>query len=494
MSNSFFIILHFKKSDFLYLKNYNILLMFDVIVVGGGPGGYVAAIRASQLGLKTAIIERESLGGVCLNWGCIPTKALLKTADILHTIKRAEEFGIIGINQSKIGVDFEAVIKRSRTVAATLSKGISSLMKKNNIEVIFGEAKFISQNEISVKDQKIKAKHIIIATGARAKILPGYEPDGDKVWAYREAMTPKVMPKSLIIVGSGAIGVEFASFYSALGVKVTLIEAFDRILPYEDLEIANMAKKEFEKQKIEILTGVILHKLHKDKAGVVLDCTVGGVKGSMRADNILMAVGVVPNTENLGLDIAKVGMDDKKQIIIDKFCKTNIANVYAIGDVANSQPRLAHKSSHEGIIVAEYIASLEGKYDIKKVHSLIAKNVPGCTYSHPQIASVGINEEQAKKDNLNYKVGKFPLMANGKSIAAGEPFGMVKTIFDAKTGELLGAHLIGHEVTELIGGITLGKQAELVEQDFMQTVFPHPTVSESIHESVLNAFGIGIHF
>ncbi len=470
------------------------MYMFDVVIIGGGPGGYVAAIRASQLGLKVAIIEKEALGGVCLNWGCIPTKALLKTADVLHTIKKAEEFGIIGINQSKVSVDFEAVIKRSRNIAGTLSKGISSLMKKNNIEVILGEAKFISSNEVIVKDKKINGKHIIIATGTRARVLAGYEPDGTRIWAYREAMTPKVMPKSLIIVGSGAIGVEFASFYNALGVKVTLIEAFDRILPYEDLEIANMAKKEFERQKIEILTNVVLNKLTASSTDVVLECSVNGVKGSLRADNILMAIGVVPNTENIGLDSIKVELDDKKQIIIDKFCKTNINRVYAIGDVANSQPKLAHKSSHEAIIVAEYIASLEGKYDVKKVHGLISRNVPSCTYSHPQIASIGITEEIAKKENLNYKVGKFPLMANGKSLAIGESFGMVKTIFDAKTGELLGAHLIGHEVTEMIGGIAIGKQAELVEQDFMHTVFPHPTISESIHESILNAFGIGIHF
>lgn len=471
-----------------------LLKMFDLIVIGGGPGGYVAAIRASQLGLRTAVVERESLGGICLNWGCIPTKALLKSAEVLRTVKHAEEFGIFGINQSKIVVDFDSVIKRSRAVSATLSKGISGLMKKNNIEVIAGEARFVSENEIAVKDQTFKAKHIIVATGARARVLPGYEPDGDRVWDYKSAMTAKVKPGSLIVVGSGAIGVEFASFYSALGTKVTLIEAMDRILPTEDLEIANMFKKEIEKQKIEVLTSVTLGKLNKDKTSVVLDCVVNGVKGSLRADAILMAVGISPNVENIGLEIPKVALDDKKRIKIDKYCQTSNKAIFAIGDVASTVPCLAHKASHEGIIAAEYIASLSGKYDIKNVHTLEQYNVPGCIYAHPQIASVGFTEEEAKKRGLNYKVGKFPLMANGKSIASGEPFGMVKTIFDSKTGELFGAHLIGHEVTEMIGGITLGKQSELVEKDFMQTIFPHPTVSEAIHESVLNAFGIGIHF
>jgi len=459
---------------------------YDIAVIGGGPGGYVAAIRAAQLGKKTVLIEKEHLGGVCLNWGCIPTKALLKSAEAFRLINKAEEFGI---EVKNVKFDIQKIINRSRNVSAQLSNGVSGLLKKNKVTVLSGVARLLSQNKIEINTAQsistITAKNIIIATGARAKSLPSYEADGRLVWTYKEAMVPDFMPKSLIIVGSGAIGIEFASFYSTLGAEVTVIEALDRILPVEDKEISTLAQKSFEKQGIKFLTGVKLEKLTKDKDSISLAVDVAGKKYDIKADRIIMAVGIIANTENLGLEKTKVKLD-RGHIVTNQFAATDEPNIYAIGDVAGS-PWLAHKASHEAILVVEHISGLK-TYPIKR------NNIPGCVYSHPQIASVGLTEEAAKTAGYELKIGRFPFLANGKAIALGEPEGLIKTIFDAKTGELLGAHMIGSEVTELIQGFVIAKNLETTEEDLMHTIFAHPTLSEMMHESVLSAYNKAIHF
>lgn len=458
---------------------------FDVVVIGAGPGGYVAAIRAAQLGLKTAIVEKQHLGGVCLNWGCIPTKALLRTSEIYHTMHRLEEFGLKADNLS---FDIEKIIKRSRNVASQLSSGINGLLKKNKVQIIEGTAFIKNKTTIEVsKDkntQQINAKNIIIATGARARNLPGFEADGEQIWTYKEAMTPKTMPKSLVIVGSGAIGVEFASFYNALGAEVTIIENQERILPVEDEEISKLAKKSFEKQNIKIITGAKVTKADKGK-NVKVSYELKGKTQTIEAEKLIMAVGVVPNTENLGLEALNIKLE-KGSIVTNDMLQTNINNIFAIGDVA-SAPWLAHKASHEAIIAVEFIAG-------KKPKALNKLNIPGCTYSHPQIASIGLTEQQAKEQKLDVKIGRFPFIANGKAVAMGDTEGLVKTIFDKKTGELLGAHMIGAEVTEMIQGYAIAKTLETTEQELMHTIFPHPTMSEMMHESVLDAFDKVIHF
>jgi dihydrolipoamide dehydrogenase len=459
---------------------------FDVIVIGGGPGGYVAAIRASQLGLKTAVVEKEHLGGICLNWGCIPTKALLKSAELLEKIKHADEFGI---NVVKPNFDIEKIVARSRDVSSKLVGGIKGLLKKNKVTVFEGVAKIINPKLVSVasKDQNtsLEAKNIIIATGARARVLDGFEPNGKNIWTYREALVPKSVPKSMIIVGSGAIGIEFASFYNALGVKVTVLEAASRILPVEDIEISNLAKKAFESKGIVFYTGVKLKKQTGDASELKLEFMSAEKESSLNTEVLLMAVGVVANTENIGLENTKVKLDNA-HIVTNSFTQTAEANIYAIGDVA-SAPWLAHKASHEGVIAAEHIAG-------KNPHKINKLNIPGCTYSSPQIASVGLTEEAAIASGYQLKIGRFPFYANGKALILGDSDGLIKTIFDAKTGELLGAHMIGAEVTELIQGFCIAKTMEATEEDLMHTIFAHPTLSEMMHESVLDAYGRVIHF
>jgi len=460
---------------------------FDVVVIGGGPGGYVAAIRAAQLGLKTAVVEANHLGGICLNWGCIPTKALLRSADVLRTIQHADDFGI---SVKNVSFDIKKIVKRSREVASQLSGGIGHLMKKNKIEVFDGYGKLNGKNTIKVeKDGKkiadIQATNIILATGARARTLPGLESDGKQVLTYREAMVPDDTPKSLLVVGSGAIGIEFASFYNALGVDVTVVELADRVMPVEDFEISKLAQKAFEKQGMKIITKTTVKDLKKSKDGVTATLVTGEKEKTIKVDRVITAVGIVPNTENLGLEGTKVKLD-RGHIVTDKWCETDEKGIYAIGDVA-SAPWLAHKASHEGVVCIEKIA---GK---NNVHPMNKSNIPGCTYCHPQVASVGLTEEAAKKAGHEIKVGRFPFIGNGKAIAMGEPEGLIKTIFDAKTGELLGAHMIGAEVTEMISAFLVGKTMEATEADFMHTIFPHPTQSEMLHESVLDAFGQVVH-
>ncbi len=467
---------------------------FDVCVIGAGPGGYVAAIRAAQLGLKVGIVEANHLGGICLNWGCIPTKALLKSSEVNHLLHNLDSFGF---SAEKIKFDFAKVVERSRAVSKRLSSGIAGLMKKNKIEVVDGFAKFLDSKKISVsKDGKevvqIDATYFIVATGARARVIPGMEPDGESIWTYREAMTPKALPKSLLVVGSGAIGSEFASFYRNMGAEVTLIEMAENILPVEDEEISKLARKSFEKQGIKVITSAALKSLKKGKNSVTATVEVGGKAEELTAEKVIMAVGIVANIENLGLEKTKV-KQDKGRIVANGYLETAEANIFAIGDVVGA-PWLAHKASHEGTIAAEKIASKMGKYDAKKVHPIKVENIPGCTYSMPQIASVGLTEKKAIAAGKKIKVGRFPYMANGKAIAAGETEGLIKVIFDEKTGELLGAHLIGAEVTEMIQGYVIAKQAELTEEDLMHTIFAHPTMSEMMHEAVLDAYGKVIHF
>ncbi len=467
---------------------------FDLCVIGAGPGGYVSAIRASQLGLKVAIIEANHLGGICLNWGCIPTKALLRSSEINHLLHNLNDFGF---DAKEIKFDFAKIIERSRTVSKRLSTGISGLMKKNKIEVFDGFAKFINNKKISIsKDQKeigeIEASYFIIATGARARIIPNLEPDGENIWTYREAMTAKALPKSLIVVGSGAIGSEFASFYRNMGSEVTLIEMAENILPVEDEEISKLARKSFEKQGIKILTSASLKSFKKSKTEIIAMVEIAGKIEELKAEKVIMAVGIVANVENLGLEKTKVKID-KSSIETNGYMQTTETNIFAIGDVAGA-PWLAHKASHEGIIASEKIASIIGKYDAKKVHAIKKENIPGCTYSMPQIASIGLTEKKAKDLGKKLKIGRFPYIANGKAIAMGETEGLIKVIFDEKTGELLGAHLIGAEVTEMIQGFVIAKQAELTEEDLMHTIFAHPTMSEMMHEAVLDAYGKAIHF
>ncbi len=462
---------------------------YDVVVLGSGPGGYVAAIKASQLGLKTAIIEKENLGGVCLNWGCIPTKALLRTAEILHYIKNAKEFGI---KCEGFKVDFDKVIKRSRDVANKLSNGISHLLNKNKISIIEGYGRFLNKNCIEVtkanKSTKVTAKNIIIATGAKPKFLKGLSPSDSKIiMGYREALLPKKLPKKILVIGSGAIGVEFASFYNALGSKVTILEIADRILINEDSEISEFAQKAFEKEGIQILTSAKINNFSIKKDVINFEISSKDKNYNDSFDAVISAVGVSANIEDIGLEKINVKISDKKYILTDKSLRINENNIYAIGDVV-SPPWLAHKASHEGVLAAEYIA---GK-NPKPINHL---NIPGCTYCHPQIASLGLTQEKAAseygKDNIN--VGNFPLIANGKALALGDTNGFIKTIFHKKTGELLGAHMIGPELTEMIYGLVLTKQLEGTELDLMSTIFPHPTISEAIHESVLNAVGKSIH-
>lgn len=462
---------------------------FDVVVIGGGPGGYVAAIRAAQLGIKAAVIEANHLGGICLNWGCIPTKALLRSAEVYHLMKHADAYGL---SAKDISFDIKKIVERSRGVAKQLSGGIGHLLKKNKVTVFDAYGKLLGKGKVELsKDGKkmdeISGKHIIIATGARARIVPGLEPDGKLIWTYREAMVPDFMPKSLVVVGSGAIGIEFASFYRTLGAEVTVIEMMDRVMPVEDEEISIMARKSFEKQGMKILTGAKTSKIEKGANNVTVYVEVGGKTEKITADRVIMAVGIVANTENIGLENVPGVKLDRGHIVTDGYLKTGEAGVYAIGDVTGA-PWLAHKASHEGIICIEKIAGE------KDVHPMVKANIPGCTYCHPQVASVGLTERAAKEQGLNVKIGRFPFMGNGKAIALGAPEGLVKTIFDAKTGELLGAHMIGAEVTELIQGFVIGKSAELTEAEFMHTVFPHPTLSEMMHESVLSAYNKAIHF
>src|SRR5499427_3092212 len=464
---------------------------FDIIVVGGGPGGYVAAIRAAQLGLKTAVVEREHLGGICLNWGCIPTKALLRTSEVYNLMKHAESFGL-----SVMAVTYDAKngVERSRKIATQLSNGVRGLMRKNKITVFDGNAKLAGSDgalrklAVAMNDKSsltLTAKNVILATGARARQLPGLESDGKLVWTYKEAMVPPEFPKSLLVIGSGAIGIEFASFYRTMGAEVTVAEVVDRILPVEDEEVSAFAKRAFEKQGMKILTGATVGNLKKGKDNVTATITVGGKSQEITVDRVISAVGIVGNVENIGLEGTKVKVD-KTHIVIDQWGFTGEPNVYAIGDVAGP-PWLAHKAMHEGVIAVEKIAVVKG------VHPMNINNIPGCTYCQPQVASIGMTEAAAKAKGLQLKVGKFPFIGNGKAIALGEPEGFVKTVFDAKTGELLGAHMIGAEVTELIQGYSIAKTLETTEAELIATVFPHPTLSEMMHESVLAAYGRTLH-
>ena len=478
-------------------------MAYDIIVIGGGPGGYVAAIRAAQLGFKTAVVEREHLGGICLNWGCIPTKALLRSAEILHYAEHASAYGLK--LEGKVSPDPAAVVKRSRQVSQQLNGGVAFLLKKNKIDVIWGEAVISKVGEVTVTATKkpivqpqnpvpkgvqgegtYNAKHIIVATGARPRALPGIEPDGKLIWTYFEAMKPEKFPKSLLVMGSGAIGIEFASFYRQMGAEVTVVEVLPQVMPVEDAEIAKVAQKKFEKLGLKILLSTKVTKVVK--AADSITATVEDDKGktqTITAERMISAVGVVGNIENLGLEALGV-KTDRGCVVIDDYGRTNVPGVYAIGDVAGP-PMLAHKAEHEGVICVEAIKGLHP-------HAMEKTMIPGCTYCHPQVASVGYTEAKAKELGYEVKVGKFPFIGNGKAIALGEPEGLVKTVFDAKTGELLGAHMVGAEVTELIQGYVVGRQLETTEEDLMQTVFPHPTLSEMMHESVLDAWGQAIHF
>ncbi|MDR2008391.1 MAG: dihydrolipoyl dehydrogenase [Alphaproteobacteria bacterium] len=460
---------------------------FDVIVIGAGPGGYVAAIRAGQLGLKTAIIERENLGGVCLNWGCIPTKALLRSSEIYSHMKHAANYGL---SADKFNFDLNAVVQRSRGVAKQLSGGVAMLLKKNKVEVFMGSGSLLGGGKVEFtaedgKKSTLEGKNIIVATGARARVIPGFEPDGKFVWTYREALVPNEMPKKLLVMGSGAIGIEFANFYHSLGAEVTVVEMIDRIMPFEDEEISTMARKSFEKQGINILTSTKVLGIKKNATDVSISLEdAKGVKSEIVVDKVISAVGVVANIENIGLEKTKIKVENG-HIVVDEFLKTAEAGIYAIGDVVPG-PWLAHKASHEAVICVEKIAG-------KNPHPLVRDKIPGCTYSTPQVASVGLTEKKAKELGIELKIGRFPYIGNGKAIALGEPEGLVKTIFNAKTGELLGAHMIGAEVTELIQGYVIAMGLETTEEELMHTIFAHPTLSEMMHESVLQAYGKAIH-
>ena len=465
---------------------------FDLIVLGSGPGGYVAAIRASQLGLKTAIVERELLGGICLNWGCIPTKALLRSAEIFHYMQHAEDYGLVA---EKISADIEAVVKRSRGVAKQLNQGVTHLMKKNKITVYMGEGKLAAPGKLEVKSDKgtqtLTAKHIIVATGARARDLPFAPADGKRVWTYRHAMTPSELPSRLLVIGSGAIGIEFASFYNDMGSEVTVVEMLDRIVPVEDVDVSAFLEKALTKQGMTIMTGAGVESLGvSDKAVKARIKTADGKVAESEFSHVIVAVGIAPNTENIGLET--LGVKAERGIIaIDGMGRTNVPSVWAIGDVTPG-PWLAHKASHEGVTAAEAIAQALGNKDVHP-HAMDRNNIPGCTYCHPQVASVGFTEAKAKEAGYTLKVGTFPFIGNGKAIALGEAEGFIKTVFDAKTGELLGAHMVGAEVTELIQGYVVGKTLETTEAELIATVFPHPTLSEMMHERVLAAYGRAIH-
>jgi dihydrolipoamide dehydrogenase len=461
-------------------------IQYDLIVLGSGPGGYVAAIRAAQLGQKVAIVERENLGGICLNWGCIPTKALLRSAEIYHYMQHAGDYGLTA---SGISADIDAVVKRSRGVAKQLNQGIGHLMKKNKITVHMGDGKITAAGKLSVtkdgKAEELTAKNIIIATGARARDLPFAPADGKRIWTYRHAMVPPEMPTKLLVIGSGAIGIEFASFYNDMGADVTVVEMLDRVVPVEDADVSTFLEKALKKQGMTIMTGAGVESLKATATGV--SAAIKGKDGKVvqgEYSHCIVAIGIVPNTENIGLEALGI-KTTKGHIDTDPMCRTNVPGIWAIGDVT-APPWLAHKASHEGVIAAEAIAG-------GHPHAMDPRNIPGCTYCHPQVASVGLTEAKAKEAGYDVKVGNFPFIGNGKAIALGEAEGFIKTVFDAKTGELLGAHMVGAEVTELIQGYTIGKTAELVEADFMQTVFPHPTLSEMMHESVLGAYGKMLH-
>ncbi|MGR3572471.1 dihydrolipoyl dehydrogenase [Brevirhabdus sp.] len=459
---------------------------FDMIVIGAGPGGYVSAIRGAQLGLKVAIVEREHMGGICLNWGCIPTKALLRSSEVFHLMKRATEFGL---KAEGVGYDLDAVVKRSRAVAKQLSGGVAHLMKKNKITTVMGTARLTGKGTLSVETDKgteeLSAPSIVLATGVRARNLPGLEADGKRVWSYKHALVPPHEPKKLLVIGSGAIGIEFASFYNTLGAETTVVEVMDRILPVEDAEISAFAKKSFEKQGMKIMQKAIVKKLDRGADKVTAHIEAGGKLEKMEFDTVISAVGIVGNTEDLGLEDLGVKID-RTHVVVDEYCRTGVEGLYAIGDIAGA-PWLAHKASHEGVMVAELIAGR------KDVHPVRPESIAGCTYCHPQVASVGYTEAQAREKGHEVRVGRFPFIGNGKAIALGEAEGLVKTVFDARTGELLGAHMIGAEVTELIQGYVVGRQLETTEEDLMNTVFPHPTLSEMMHESVLAAYDRVVH-
>jgi dihydrolipoamide dehydrogenase len=474
---------------------------YDVLIIGGGPGGYVAAIRSAQLGFKTAVVDREHLGGICLNWGCIPTKALLRSAEVYGYFQHAKEYGL---SAERIGFDATAIVQRSRGVSKRLADGVAFLMKKNKIDVIWGEAKVASvakgnqPGQVAVAETKrtpppkgalgpgtYAAKHIIVATGARPRALPGVEPDKKLIWTYYEAMVPERMPKSLLVMGSGAIGIEFASFYRTMGTEVTVVELLPQILPVEDPEIAALARKRFEKQGMKILTGAKVTKVEKgaDSVTATIDDGKGGTQ-TITAERLISAVGVVGNIENLGLEALGVKIE-RGIVVTDGLGRTNVPGLYAIGDVAGP-PMLAHKAEHEGVICVETIKGLHA-------HAMDKGKIPGCTYCQPQVASVGLTEAKAKEQGFDVRVGRFPFVGNGKAIALGEPDGLVKTVFDKKTGQLLGAHMVGAEVTELIQGFVVAMNLETTEEELMHTVFPHPTLSEMMHESVLDAYGRVIH-
>jgi dihydrolipoamide dehydrogenase len=461
---------------------------YDLIVLGSGPGGYVAAIRASQLGLKVAIVEREKLGGICLNWGCIPTKALLRTSEINHYLTHASAYGL---SAEKVGFDLAKIVDRSRKVAGQLNAGVKGLMKKHKVAVIEGEGKLAGKGKLKVtgsgsgagSDKTLEAKHIIVATGARARDLPFARADGERIWTYRHAMVPKEMPSKLLVIGSGAIGVEFASFYSDMGAEVTIVEMLDRILPVEDEDVSAFVHKALTKQGMKLHVSSGVEKLEAGPKGVKATLKGGAVEDFSHA---IVAIGIVPNTEAIGLEALGV-KTERGHIVTDGFGRTNVEGVYAIGDVTGP-PWLAHKASHEGVVCVEAIAGAKG------VHPFETWNIPGCTYSRPQVASVGLTEAAAKAAGREVKVGKFPFVGNGKAIALGEAEGFVKTVFDAKTGELLGAHMVGAEVTELIQGYVVARQLETTEAELMHTIFPHPTLSEMMHESVLDAYGRAVHY
>ena len=474
---------------------------YDIIVIGGGPGGYVAAIRAAQLGFKTAVVEREHLGGICLNWGCIPTKALLRSAEIYHYMEHAKDYGL---STQGVGFDAAAIVQRSRGVSGRLNGGVGMLLKKNKVDVIWGEATISKPGEVVVSGPKkpamqpqhpvpkgvlepgtYQAKHIIVATGARPRALPGIEPDGKLIWTYFEAMVPPSMPKSLLVMGSGAIGIEFASFYRTMGAEVTVVEVMPQIMPVEDAEIAGLARKRFEKQGMKILTGAKVTKVEKGANSVTatIDDGKGGTQ-TITAERMISAVGVVGNIENLGLE--KIGVKIERGVIVtDGLGRTNVPGIYAIGDVAGA-PMLAHKAEHEGVTCVETIKGLH-------THAMDKAKIPGCTYCNPQVASVGLTEAKAKEQGYDIRVGRFPFVGNGKAIALGEPDGMVKTIFDKKTGQLLGAHMVGAEVTEMIQGFVIAMNLETTEEELIHAVFPHPTISETMHEAVMDAYGRAIH-
>ncbi len=461
---------------------------FDLIVVGGGPGGYVAAIRAAQLGMKTALVEREQLGGICLNWGCIPTKALLRASEIHHLLHHLDEYGF---SADHVRFDAAKVVARSRAVAKRLSDGVGFLLKKNKVSVFDGSGRLAGQGRLAVSKDgaavaELAAPHIILATGARARALPGLEPDGALVWTYKEAMVPPAIPKSLLVVGSGAIGVEFASFYNDMGTEVTVVEMLERVLPVEDQEISAFARKSFEKQGIKIYTGAMVTAMQRNADDVVASIEAAGKRFEVAVERVVLAVGIVGNVEDLGLENTGAAVE-RTHVAVDEWLRTGEPGIYAIGDLVGP-PWLAHKASHEAVICVEHIAG------VNDVHPLDRRNIPSCTYCRPQVASVGLTEQAAKAAGYAVKVGHFPYLGNGKAIALGEPEGMVKTVFDGKTGELLGAHMIGAEVTELIQGYTIAKTLETTEAELIRTIFPHPTLSETMHEAVLDAFGRAIHF